>query len=519
MLVTTAAEMRALDRWTIEHGTPGHVLMERAGAGAVRVLRRHWPRLKGPVVLVCGRGNNGGDGFVMARLLKAAGVRVSVWLVGTRGAVVGDAARMLGRWRGTTREIAGDADVAALRAALAEARLVVDALLGTGLNAPVTGLAAAVVEAINAAPAPVLAVDVPSGLSADSGRPLGVAVQAAVTATFGLAKIGQCLHPGVDLCGRLEVVDIGIPAEAVAAVDPRVTLLDDAGAGALLPPRAPESHKGTNGNLLVVAGSRGKLGAGLLAAAAAVRSGAGLTTLAVPAALQPLAEARVPEVMTAELPDGTDGGAALGDGRALGTLLAHRSVVVCGPGLGLTDDTRALVARLLATAQVPVVLDADALNAVAGTPHLRDARAPLVVTPHPGEMGRLLGRPTVEIQADRIGCARRLAEETGAVCVLKGARTLIASRDGRIVVSPTGNPGMGSGGMGDVLAGVVGALIAQGLEPADAAALGVYAHGAAADAVVARRGQVGLRARDVLEEMPPTLAALQAAGQSAGGHD
>jgi len=519
MLVTTAAEMRALDRWTIEHGTPGHVLMERAGAGAVRVLRRHWPRLRGPVVIVCGRGNNGGDGFVMARLLQKAEVRVSVWLVGARDAVSGDAGHMLRRWRGKTREIAGDGDVEALRSALTGARLVVDALLGTGLNAPVTGLAAAVVEAINAAPAPVFAVDLPSGLSADTGRPLGVAVRAAVTATFGLPKIGQCLHPGVEHCGRLEVVDIGIPADAIAAVDPRITLLDDATAGRLLPPRAPDSHKGTNGNLLIIAGSRGKLGAGLLAAAAALRSGAGLTTLAVPAALQPLAEARVPEVMTAELPDGNDGGGALGDGRALARLLAQRSAVVCGPGLGLTDDTRALVRQLLASATVPVVLDADALNAVAGTTHLREARVPVVVTPHPGEMSRLVERPTAELQADRLASARGLATEAGVVCVLKGARTIVASPDGRIVVSPTGNPGMGSGGMGDVLAGVVGALIAQGLRPADAAALGVYAHGAAADAVVARRGQIGLRARDVLEEMPPTLAALQAAGQSAGGHD
>jgi NAD(P)H-hydrate epimerase len=516
MLVATTAEMRALDRFAIEHGTPGHVLMERAGTGAVRVLRRHWPRLRGPVVIVCGRGNNGGDGFVMARRMKAAGVRVSVWLVGDRDAVTGDAAHMLRRWRGKTHEV-GD-DLGPLRAALAEARLVVDALLGTGLNAPVTGLAAEVVDAINAAPAPVLAVDVPSGLSADTGQPLGVAVVADVTATFGLPKVGQCLHPGVDLCGRLEVVDIGIPTDAVAAIAPRIELLEAAGVGALLPPRTPEAHKGTNGHVLIVAGSRGKLGAALLAADASVRSGAGLTTLAVPDAVQPLAEARVPEVMTAGLPDGAEGGAALGDGRALAALLEGRSVVVCGPGLGLTDETRSLVSHLVRTATVPLVLDADALTALAGTRDLEAARAPVIVTPHPGEMSRLLGRPTKDVQEDRIGSARQLAATTGVICVLKGARTVVAAPDGRVVVSPTGNPGMGSGGMGDALSGILGALLAQGLRPADAAALGVYAHGAAADAVAARRGQVGLRARDVIEEMPPTLAALQAAGQAAGGH-
>jgi NAD(P)H-hydrate epimerase len=515
MLVTSAAEMRALDRWTIEHGTPGHVLMERAGAGAVRVLRRHWPRLRGPVVIVCGRGNNGGDGFVMARRLKAAGVRVSVWLVGRREAVSGDAARMLARWRGTTQEVER---IAPLREALGGARLIVDALLGTGLNAPVTGLAAEVVGAMNAAEAPVFAVDIPSGLSADSGRPLGVAVGAEVTATFGLPKVGQCLHPGVELCGTLEVVDIGIPPEAMDAIAPRIALLEAAGVGALLPPREPEAHKGTNGHALIIAGSRGKLGAALLAAEASVRCGAGLTTLAVPDALQPLAEARVPEVMTASLPDGAGGGAALGDGKVLAALLEGRSVVVCGPGIGLTNDTRALVSHLLRTATVPLVLDADALNAVAGTELLKAAGAPVIVTPHPGEMSRLLGRPTTDVQADRLGSARELAAATGVICLLKGARTIVAEPGGRAAISPTGNPGMGSGGMGDALSGMLGALLAQGLAPADAAALGVYAHGAAADAVAGRRGQVGLRARDVIEELPPTLAALQAAGQAAGGH-
>jgi NAD(P)H-hydrate epimerase len=509
MIVTTAAEMRALDRWTIEHGTPGHVLMERAGVGATRVLRATLGRRPGSVVVVCGKGNNGGDGFVVARHLRRARVPVEVWLVGRRGDVQGDAARMLASWssrRDAVREITGEQDVPALAARLGRAGAIVDALFGTGLNAPVTGVPARVIDAINAAGAPVLAVDIASGLSADTGRPLGTAVRAAVTATFGFPKIGQCLYPGVEHTGRLEVVDIGIPAAAVAAVGPRAVLLETADVGRLLPRRPRDAHKGTFGHVLVVAGSPGKSGAALLAAEASARSGAGLTTLAVPAALQPVVEGHVREAMTTALP--AEPGRA-----ALANLLAGRAAVVCGPGLGLTDDTRALVAGIVRTCTVPLVLDADGLNAVAGTDLLRERPAPTIVTPHPGEMARLLGTDTAAVQADRIGAARGLAARFGVVVVLKGAHTVIAAPGGEVAIAPTGNPGMASGGMGDALSGLVGALLAQRLGAFDAATLGVFAHGASADAVAARRGEAGLLARDVIEELPQTLAALQLAAE------
>ena len=509
MIVTTAAEMRALDRWTIEHGTAGHVLMERAGAGATRVLRTMLPRAAGPVVVVCGKGNNGGDGFVIARHLRRARTPVDVWLVGRRTDVQGDAARMLASWgtrQSAVREIASSADVAALAARLARATVIVDALFGTGLNAPVTGVPAEVIDAINTAGAPVLAVDIPSGLSADTGRPLGVAVRATATATFAFLKVGQCLYPGVEHSGRLAVVDIGIPADAVAAVGPKGMLLDAADVGRLLPRRPRDAHKGTFGHVLVVAGSRGKSGAALLAAEAAARSGAGLTTLAVPASLQPVVEGHVREAMTAALPHDPSS-AELGD------LLAGRAAVVCGPGLGLTSDTRALVAAVVRGCTVPLVLDADGLNAVAGTEVLRERQGPTVITPHPGEMARLLETDTAAVQADRVGAARGLAERWDVVVVLKGARTVIASPDGAVAISPTGNPGMASGGMGDALSGLLGALLGQGLGAFDAARLGVFAHGAAADAVAGRRGEAGLLARDVIEELPPTLAGLQRAAE------
>ncbi len=501
MIVVTAAEMRALDRWTVEHDTPGPVLMERAGEGAARVLRAHWPKPGGPVVVCCGKGNNGGDGFVIARHLRRLGAEV--WLVGRREDVGGDAAGMLAQWRGAVTTVESPGQVEALRRRLGHAGVVVDALLGTGLNAPVEGTFAAVIEALNAAHRPVLAVDIPSGLSADTGTTLGAAVRADVTSTFGWPKVGQVLEPGAELCGRLEVVDIGIPAAALEAVAPRIRLLEASGVGGLLARRARDAHKGTFGHVVVIAGSRGKVGAALLASEAAARAGAGLTTLAIAGSLLEVVEGRVREVMAEPLPDEYEAA-------AVDHVLEGRTAVACGPGLGQSDAARALVHHVVRSARVPLVLDADGLNLVAGTACLRERPAATVVTPHPGEMARLLGCSTGEVQADRIAAARRFAAEHWAVTVLKGARTVIADPGGAIAICPTGNPGMASGGMGDVLAGIVGGLLSQRLDPFAAACFGVFAHGAAADAVVARRGEVGLIAGDLLGELPPTIARLQA---------
>src|SRR5262245_4576308 len=296
---------------------------------------------------------------------------------------------MLARWRGAVTTIESAGQVEALARRLARAGVVVDALLGTGLNAPVQGTLAAVIAAINAAGRAVLAVDIPSGLSADSGQILGTAVRADVSATFAFPKVGQGLYPGAALGGQLEVVDIGIPTGAFAAALPRLGLLEAADVGRLLPARAPDAHKGTFGHVLVVAGSRGKTGAALLAAEGAARAGAGLTTLATAASLLPVVEGRVREVMSEPLPDGSEGTAAAGDGPVLDRLLRGRSVVVCGPGLGQSEDARALVHHLVRQVRVPLVLDADGLNAIAGTTVLRERPGPTVVTPHPGEMARL----------------------------------------------------------------------------------------------------------------------------------
>jgi NAD(P)H-hydrate epimerase len=513
MVVVTAEEMRALDQWTIAHGTPGHVLMERAGRGALAVLRPLLRGRRGLVLVICGHGNNGGDGLVIARLLRRAGRRTEVWLTADPERLRGDAARMLRAWRrggGRVQTVLTANDLPAFRTRLEQAAVVVDAIFGTGLHSPVREPVAAVIAAINGAAGPVLAVDVPSGLSSDSGQVLGVAVRAAATATFAVRKMGLCLHPGVEYAGATTVVDIGIPDEALRALAPRGTLLAAGTVGEWLPTRPRDAHKGSFGHVAVLAGSRGKLGAALLAAEGVARAGAGLTTLIVPETLQPLAEGRVREVMTQGLPD-DDGVFAVTACERVDTALDGYDAVVCGPGLGSGDGPRAFVRRVLERATGPVVLDADGLNAIAGSRALHQRRAPTVVTPHPGEMSRLTGLDTAAVQADRPAAARRFAAEAGVVCVLKGARTIIAGPDGRLAICPTGNPGMASGGSGDVLAGVVGGLLAQGLPLFEAAALAVYVHGAAADGIAARRGEVGLLARDLLGELPAALLAVQVA--------
>jgi hydroxyethylthiazole kinase-like uncharacterized protein yjeF len=512
MILVTAAEMRRLDQLTIQrYGIPGHVLMERAGNGATRVLLEQFPHVRRKrVVVVAGKGKNGGDGFVIARLLHRKNVRADVVLLGKATDVTGDAARMLKalrRSRVPIIEVATNKDVAKLSAKLADAALLVDAIFGTGLNAPVEGRYAEILHLMNASGVPIFAVDMPSGLDADRGTPLGVAVQAEATATFGFAKVGQVIYPGVDHVGTLAVVDIGIASQAVAEVQPRTRLLDADEVAPLVPRRAPEVHKGSCGHVLVIAGSRGHTGAALLAAHAACRSGAGLTTLAGPASLNAVFCSGVPEVMTAPLRD-VDGRLEF-DAAELRILLQGKTAVIVGPGIGTHAAAEQLVRFLLTEVSVPMVVDADALTCLSrDLSVLKGARAQALLTPHPGEMARLLACETAAVQADRVSAARSFAAAHGCVLVLKGARSVIAAADGAVSINSTGNPGMASGGMGDALSGILGGLLAQGLAPADAACLGVYLHGEVADHVAATRGQLGLLASDVIDGIPAGLARL-----------
>ena len=511
MIIVSAAEMRRLDQLTIEHGTPGYALMERAGQGACAALLRWFPHARKRSVVICaGKGNNGGDGFVMARLLRRRGVRTRVALLGRAGDVRGDAARNLRafqKMRGAIDEIVTSEDVAELSERLRDAALIVDAIFGTGLNSPVAGLAADVIEAINSAGVPVFSVDIASGIDADRGIPLGVAVQAEATATFGFAKIGQLLYPGVEHTGALAVVDIGIAPYAVDMVSPATRLIEPDAVAGLVPRRRPDAHKGDHGHLLVIAGSRGRTGAAQLAARAALRSGAGLVTLAGPATLNPILSAAAPEVMTASLPDHDD--QLRFDAGQLTRLLVGKTGVVVGPGMGTHEDAQRTVLWLLEHADVPIVADADALTCLAAADRWPPCRAGLILTPHPGEMARLDRSDSATVQADRVGTARRCAAAHGCVVILKGAHSVIADADGAVWINPSGNPGMAVGGMGDVLSGLLGALVAQGLEPADAAQLGTYVHGVAADSIVKTRGsEIGLLASEVSDELPRVLGRL-----------
>jgi NAD(P)H-hydrate epimerase len=512
--VATAAEMREADRRASERfGVPALTLMENAGRGATDVLERVLgPARDRRVAVVCGKGHNGGDGLVVARHLAGRGGRVSVWLAGRAADLRGDAATNLAavvRGELPLAEVADAAGLEPLRRALAEADVVVDALLGTGVTGPASGPVAAAIEAINAAGRPVCALDLPSGLDADHGRLLGPTVRARLTVTFGLPKPGLLLHPGAAHAGQVELVDLGVP-RAWLEEGLTVGLLEASDVAGWLPGRPADSHKGRYGHLLVVAGSLGKTGAAVLAALGALRGGGGLVTCALPASQQPVVAARLPEAMTEALPET---GARTLSAKALDRLLevaARTDAVAVGPGAGLEPETLGVLRELAVAIERPMVVDADGLTAWEGQLRgLRRARGPRLLTPHPGEAARLLGRSTAEVQADRLASVRALAEASGAVVALKGAGTLVAGPDGEVSVNPTGNPGMATGGMGDVLTGLAGGLLAQGLAPGTALRAAVYLHGLAGDRVAAERGPVGLLAGDVAHAVPGAIRQIR----------
>jgi NAD(P)H-hydrate epimerase len=509
--VFTAAEMRALDARAIGAlGIPGPRLMENAGAGAARLIARDFAPIRGKrVVVLAGRGNNGGDGFVVARHLRARGARVETFLIGRRAEVRGDAAEALGRWRGAVREITAADPLDPLARALAGAHVVVDALLGTGLTGAAQPPIARAIDAINAGGRPVAALDLPSGLSADAGALLGPTVSATRTYTFAGLKRSLLLHPAAAHAGQVAVVDIGIPpAETVRGIT--TFLLEPDDVARHVPARAPDAHKGRQGHLLVLAGSRGKTGAAGLAGRAALRAGVGLCTVATPASQQPIVATLALEYMTEPLAETADGCVAGAARERIGELAAGRDAIALGPGLGVNAETLALARALARDDPRPMVIDADGLNALAGhTAVLTSARGPRALTPHPGEMARLAGLTAADVQADRIETARAFAAAHGVALALKGAGTVIAAPDGRVFVNPTGNPGMASGGTGDVLTGLVGALLARGLGPVAALQAGCYLHGLAGDLAAAALGEDGLVASDLIERIPAAIRVLR----------
>jgi len=514
MLVVTSQEMRELDRLTIEkYGVPSLTLMEHAGEAVAQALLNCFGKIaKGGVVVVSGKGNNGGDGLVVARHLKKKRIPCEVVLLGRKEELSPDAAANLRAYlkiKGKVFEAGRDSS-SLLSERLKGKRLVVDAILGTGLKEEVRGLYAEAITIINASGLPVVAVDLPSGLDSDSGKPLGTAIKAEMTVALGFPKLGEVVYPGVSCVGEMIVADIGISPEAVEEVAPRTELLEDEEVGWLVPEREPDSHKGTYGHLLVMAGSRGKTGAAILACRAAMRVGSGLVTLAAPYSLNDIFASSLVEAMTELLREDAIGQMDPPGDQEWRRLLDKKSALLFGPGVGINDSTRSALWWLLRNLEIPWVIDADGLTLLAGgVERLRGAKSPPVLTPHPGEMARLIGADTAAVNRDRIGIARSFAKEHRCYLVLKGARSVIAAPSGRVLINPTGNAGMASGGMGDVLAGILAGLLAQGFKVEDALKLGVFLHGFVGDRAAEAKGEMGMIASDVIEGLPGGLKQLK----------
>jgi len=513
--ILNARQMRAADRRAIDEvGIPSIVLMENAGRQVVAALETLVDDLPlRTVAVLCGTGNNGGDGFVVARALQQRGLDPAVFLIGTTADVRGDARinlDILGQLGTPVVEVA-DASAWELHGSEATgADLIVDAIVGTGLNRALTGLHETIVADVNASGTTVVAVDLPSGLSADSADPLGPSIHAAVTVTLAAPKVPLVLPPAEHTAGDVVIAEIGIPSFVLDEVEgPRLYLLTRDYVRSLVPPRSPDAHKGDFGRVVVVAGSLGMTGAAALSARAALRTGAGLVTVATPATVQPVVAGLGSEFMTVPLPDA--------DGRVTAEAVDRvldlaADVVAVGPGLGSGPGVVAFVRALLERCESPLILDADALNACAGDPAVLVGREerPVVITPHPGEMARLLGCATEDVQANRVGLATEFAARHGVTVVLKGYRTIIATPEGQVFVNPTGSPGMATAGSGDVLTGMLAAALAQLLDPPTACQLAAYLHGAAGELADADEGEMSMVAGDIVSHIGDAVQELVA---------
>ncbi|MGE0450183.1 MAG: NAD(P)H-hydrate dehydratase [Vicinamibacterales bacterium] len=515
MRVLTAGQMREADRRTIDDiGISSIVLMENAGRQVVAAMEAvHGDLREHAVAVLCGRGNNGGDGFVVARTLLQRGVDVSVFLIGTVSEVRGDARtnlEILGRLGVSVVEIANAQDWELHSSEVSDSTIIVDAIFGTGLNTPLAGLLETVVADVNGSGVPVVSIDLPSGLSADSHEPIGDSIHANVTIALAAPKLPLVLPPAELRAGDIVIADIGIPSEIIDGVaGPRIELMTRAGTRELLQPRTADSHKGDYGHVLLVAGSLGKTGAAHLAASGALRSGAGLVTVAVPSGSLAIVAAMGAEYMTEpidETPDGLDPDAVEQ------ILEQARDVIAIGPGLGRGSGTRAFVRALVDRATQPLVVDADGLNAFAGEPERLAGREgrDVIITPHPGEMARLVGVSVEDVQANRLTVAREFASAHHVYVILKGHRTVIATPSGTVFINPTGNPGMATGGTGDVLTGMLAAWLAQLLDAEAACRLAVYLHGMAGDLAEADEGEVAMTAGDVAGHIGDAITELTA---------
>lgn len=511
MKLVSAAEMKEIDRRAMDDfEVPTLSLMENAGKNVAAAASRMLSDCGGKaVVILSGKGNNGGDGFVAARHLINKGFRVITFLLGEKSEVRGAARENLDKLKEYPREIKSENNLKNFKDKILKADLLIDALLGTGVKGHIKGLASATITLLNKSQKPIISVDVPSGLDADTGKPLGVCVQARQTVTFGLPKLGLFLYPGRDIAGEVTIADIGIPAELLTDEKLKIELLTRNKISLLFPERRGDLHKGDCGHILVLAGSTGLSGAAALSSLGAMRTGAGLVTLGIPESLNPIMEVKLTEVMTLPLPETAEGSLSLEAKKRILQMMRKVDTIAIGPGLSTNPETGKLLSDLLVAIEKPIILDADGLNLLNGDISLlKNVRAPLVITPHPGEAGRLIGKESPDVQSDRIGIARKIASQSGAVVALKGAATVIANPEGDVWINPTGNSGMASGGTGDVLTGMIASFIGQGFSEVDAARAAVYIHGKAGDIAAEKTGIYSLIATDIIDNLPIAMQEL-----------
>lgn len=507
MKVSSVAEMRQMDRTAIErYGIPELLLMENAGLAVQRVIRRHWPETQRRWLVLCGIGNNGGDGLVVARLLHSLGSPVEVMILGDAArygsaAAVNYAALMaLGL---PIAQVGAPEDVAR---GLARCDGVVDGLLGTGITRAVDGLYAAVIEAVNAAGKPVVSIDIPSGVNGDTGQVMGVALRADHTVSFGLPKLGNLLYPGYDLGGTLWVSPISFPPALYDGPGLTVAINEPVA----LPRRDPAGHKGSFGEALFVAGAANYYGAPYFSSMAFMKAGGGYSRLATPASLAPRIAVRAGEVVYLPQAETESGAPARSNLDGLLKTIEKIDFVVAGPGTSLDEEAQALLRDLTAHCDKPLLLDGDGLTAISRDLNMVAGRhAPTILTPHTGEMARLTGLAAAEIERDRVTVLRRAAANLNAIIVLKGAHSLIGYPDGRIFVNLSGNAGMATAGSGDVLTGAIAAMAGLGLPVAEAVRQGVFVHGLAGDVAAARQGQDGMTAQDILDALPAAVRACR----------
>ena len=512
--VYTSEEMRGCDAAAVEqYGIPGIVLMENASRGAVDAAESFFGSLRDArIIIISGKGNNGGDGFCMARHFVNRGARVEVLTLGPDDASKGDAKTNLD----ILRKMENDSErlhvhllssTTSLEETLLKApTFVVDAMLGTGLSSPVKGEIAEIIHVLNRSAVPVLAVDMPTGINADTGEVLGIAVEAELTCTMGGLKRGLLLRDGRSHAGEVRNIDIGMPNDGYAMDATHTFRLERADITGWLPRRSLDVHKYQMGSIFVVAGSIGLSGAAAMASEAALRSGAGIVKLGIPESLNSVMETKLTEVMTMPFGETDEGTLALSDYDAILEQVNASTVGIIGPGLSRQYETQNLARKLIEHAQVPLLLDADALFALGEhVDLLHQSEADFILTPHAGEFARLVSQSREEIETKRIDIARTFAMEFGLTLVLKGAPTVIADAEGRVYVNSTGNPGMATAGAGDVLSGIIAGLMAQGCSPPDAACTGVYLHGLAGDHARARSGEYGLIATDLMRSFAEIL--------------